>query len=586
MELSRFGLIISVFFISFYGILLSDIPPTSSQKELLTGNPQRNLEEKTDNYILTIYGNYSSEIRLDKPLKSLEHYFDVTYNKIMEPVEIIDFNHFDSSEVENINYMFAGCKSLKSVKFGRFSTQKVTTMNSVFLNCESLTSLDLSYFDTRNVKDTSSMFKNCISLAYLDISNFDLRNVDKDDSMFDDLNSLTYINLKNAKDKGNGILKMEEKLSYRKGLAICRNGYTNPLDSFIYCCDYSFEGKLCLEKRNYITIYYKIFVKYSGDFNNEYRGGINFIYNEYDNTTLRAGDLKNIYEYSKVEIHFHYPLTSLDYFFCKQKKTYKKAIKNYQKTSRGRGWTTYYLKNGLGYDFDSNMEYLVSVDFSHFDASKVTSMISLFEECTSLRSVNFGNFYNAKPVNMEFMFFECYSLNSVDLSMFDTSRVTSFFLIFENCYNLISVDLSNLNILEFYYEIEYSLFDTCERLRYLNIKDIKHSRSDYFYNYLMGGLEEKDLDVCQTENIVKGDKIRTACCNFNIEKEICESSNYILLYYNKNVKYNTFINEYRKSISFIIYNEHEYLKDEINISPGVKLELHFLEHVKYFGKFF
>ena len=63
--------------------------------------------------------------------------------------------------------------------------------------------------------------------------------------MFDDLDNLFFVKLNNVVDKG----MFEEKLSYKKGLFVCKNGYTNPLDSFIYCCDYSYEGKLCLEKK-------------------------------------------------------------------------------------------------------------------------------------------------------------------------------------------------------------------------------------------------------------------------------------------------------------------------------------------------
>ena len=109
---------------------------------------------------MTLYKDVEIEIHFSRPIKTFEHFFDTTYDKNMEFVEIIDFNYFDSSEIENMNYMFAGCKSLKSIKFGDFSTDKVTTMNSVFLNCSLLISLDLSSFSTWNAKDTSSMFQN------------------------------------------------------------------------------------------------------------------------------------------------------------------------------------------------------------------------------------------------------------------------------------------------------------------------------------------------------------------------------------------------------------------------------------------
>ena len=294
MELSRFILILSVFFINFHGIFLSDIPSTSSKRDIATENPQRNLQEDGNNYIIlyfnqnceypkgfknnyrndisivkqrydnyilnelnasegmTLYKDAEIEIHFARPTKTLERFFDVTYDKNMEFVENINFNYFDSSEVENMNYMFTGCKALKSIKFRDFSTGKVTTMNSVFLKCISLTSLDLSSFSTWNVKDTSSMFQNCISLAYLDISNFNTENVDKDDSMFDNLDNIQFLNLKYYKDKGidyYDILQIEDQMEDKRGLVICRNKYTLPLDYFIYCCDYLFEKKLCLEKK-------------------------------------------------------------------------------------------------------------------------------------------------------------------------------------------------------------------------------------------------------------------------------------------------------------------------------------------------
>ena len=70
--------------------------------------------------------------------------------------------------------------------------------------------------------------------------------------MFDNLDNIEFINLKFYRDKGIGIgdiLKIEEDLEYKLGLVVCRYEYTIPIDSFIYCCDYSFEGKLCLEKK-------------------------------------------------------------------------------------------------------------------------------------------------------------------------------------------------------------------------------------------------------------------------------------------------------------------------------------------------
>ena len=632
-ELSRFVLILTALFICLHGIFLKDIPSSFSKGNIPTGNPQRNLE--ANNYIILSFNqnceypngfknNYRNgishiklthnnlilnptdkmtinegseiEIHFSESLKTLEYFFDVGQDKNVEFIEMIDFNYFDSSKVQNMNYMLGGCKSLKSIKFGDFSTNEVTTMRAVFINCHSLKYLDLSSFNTEKVRDTSFMFNNCYLLIYLDISNFNLLNVQNDDSMLSFLNNLNYINLRNVKDKTVGIriennkkrfvkeiLKIEQKLLHKHGLSICRNSYTDTIDNFIYCCDYSFEGNFCLEKKNYITISYDRLVEYhqyTKPFANKNREKINFIYSEYYNNTIKDIDLKYVHEYSKIEIHFLFPLNSLNNFFCPEQRTLRKTIR-YQNSVYT--YTRNIPKNRQV--FDLNMQYLYSVDFSHFDSSKVTSMESLFEGCYSLRSVNFGNIDSSKVISMGLMFYNCNNLISVDMSMFDTSKVTTFFWMFEYCYSLISVDISNFDTLQVKYYTYYTLFEYPRNFKYLNIKNIKHSSQD-FYDYLMGGLRGRDLTVCQTENIVTGNKIRDICCDFNILKERCISSNYISLYYNKSVKYKSFINKYRKEIGFIIYNDKEYLPNEINISPGVKLEIHFLKVINTLESFF
>ena len=229
----------------------------------------------------------------------------------------------------------------------------------------------------------------------------------------------------------------------------------------------------------------------------------------------------------------------------------------------------------------------MSVDFSHFDSSQVTCIESLFEGCTSLRSVNFGNFDTSKVDSMWFVFLACKNLISVDLSSFDTSKVTILFLMFGNCSSLMSVDMSNFNFYNVEYKWKDNFFIDCGNLKYLNIKNIRYSPLDENINsYLVNGLTERDLTVCQSFDLIEGSKIKNLCCDFNIQKERCDSSNYILLYYNKSVKYNSFQNEYRNQINFIIYNDSEYLINEINISPGVKLEIHFLEPIKTMESFF
>ena len=120
----------------------------------------------------------------------------------MENLQSIDFTHFDSSMVTNMNSMFYGCNSLISINFADFDTSNVKNMSCMFSECNSLKSLNLSNFITSSVIDMSKMFYNCISLNLLDISNFDMRGINNDTSkdMFENIDQLKYFNIFNVQD--------------------------------------------------------------------------------------------------------------------------------------------------------------------------------------------------------------------------------------------------------------------------------------------------------------------------------------------------------------------------------------------------
>ena len=81
----------------------------------------------------------------------------------------VDLSGLDTSQVNNMSYMFRDCSNLINIKFGdTFSTYKTTNMNSMFEGCSSLTSLDLSSFNTEQVTGMMSVFKGCSSLTSLD----------------------------------------------------------------------------------------------------------------------------------------------------------------------------------------------------------------------------------------------------------------------------------------------------------------------------------------------------------------------------------------------------------------------------------
>ena len=118
---------------------------------------------------------------------------------------------FDTSNVTNMEVMFGGCSSLKELDLGNnFNTSNVTNMHAMFDLCSSLTSLNLGgKFDTSNVTNMKFMFSGCMSLKKLDLGNkFDTSQVTSMLEMFNLCTSLMSLNLGDKFNTSN-VIKMD-----------------------------------------------------------------------------------------------------------------------------------------------------------------------------------------------------------------------------------------------------------------------------------------------------------------------------------------------------------------------------------------
>ena len=138
-------------------------------------------------------------------------------------------------------------------------------------------------------------------------------------------------------------------------------------------------------------------------------------------------------------------------------------IKNIYRLNNPENFITlkwYEELESLEYMF-SNCYNITEINFSDFNTSQVTNMVSMFEGCSSLISLDLSNFDTSQVTNMLSMFesnFDtsqvtnmlsmfsgCSSLTSLDLSNFDTSQVRDIGYMFRECYSLVSLNLSNFN---------------------------------------------------------------------------------------------------------------------------------------------
>jgi len=96
------------------------------------------------------------------------------------------------------------------------------------------------------------------------------------------------------------------------------------------------------------------------------------------------------------------------------------------------------------YSMFGNCTSLRSLDISGLNTANVTNMESLFSGCSALTSINLTGINTANVTNMGFMFNGCSSINELDLSGFNTSNVTTMVAMFFGDSQLKTIYVSNL----------------------------------------------------------------------------------------------------------------------------------------------
>lgn len=92
------------------------------------------------------------------------------FNYMENLTSIEGLEYLNTSEVTNMESMFAFCKRLQSLDLSHFDTSNVTNMNSMFDACYDLKSLNLASFNTSKVEDMSFMFNLCWDLQDIYVS--------------------------------------------------------------------------------------------------------------------------------------------------------------------------------------------------------------------------------------------------------------------------------------------------------------------------------------------------------------------------------------------------------------------------------
>ena len=96
---------------------------------------------------LEIKSNSKIEIHLDNSIQSLASFFNSSYDNFAKNIISIDFSHFDSSLITDMNSLFSGCSSLEKLDLRNLIINSESSMENMFSGCDSLEYLDISGFN-------------------------------------------------------------------------------------------------------------------------------------------------------------------------------------------------------------------------------------------------------------------------------------------------------------------------------------------------------------------------------------------------------------------------------------------------------
>ena len=109
---------------------------------------------------------------------------------------IPDITKWDTKNITDISCLFIGCTSLKLVPdFSKWNTENITKINHMFSYCSSLEIIKYLFNNTNKVTNMRNMFSHCKSLKFLpeNMSKWNTYNVRNMQSLFEECHSLALI---------------------------------------------------------------------------------------------------------------------------------------------------------------------------------------------------------------------------------------------------------------------------------------------------------------------------------------------------------------------------------------------------------
>lgn len=427
-------------------------------------------------------------------------------------ISSINLANWNTSSVEYMSYMFAGCTSLQSIDIQSFDMSKVIDVTGMFAYCSILKNVLLpSNMLLDSVASIANMFYDCYTLNDIDISDLSTNNIANMSKVFCNCSSLKYVSLpKNIKDgiiltglfffclslesiNMVGCFPSTATLPYNMTAMFygCKSlRYINFSDCTLPTGTKTLNMFLNTPSLTTINVtncnYTTIDILQKALVSNGHTA--NLVTNDESNAEkalIQVGLAINIIEPENLDISTatQSELDSIPYYRIR---TINQMNKRDKLFSGNLGITNLILTNlytrniiSLESEFEGCTNLLV-LDLSGWNTFRVESTKSMFKDCTQLFKIEpftSGLALNNSPdlgdtqqlKDMSNMFQNCIALTRLNLDMFDTSRVKNMDHLFDGCISLLQVSLSGWitsNVISF-----NSMFNDCEGLTTLDLSN-------------------------------------------------------------------------------------------------------------------
>ena len=475
----------------------------------------------------------------------------------LNQVKTVDLKNADSSNVENMSYMFvpytkavtfeasypSGC--IREIDLTGFNTSSVTDMSGMFYYT-SVESLDLSSFDTSNVTDMSEMFACCFCIKSLELSSFDTSNVTDMSRMFEGWWHIPdYVDISGFDTSK--VTDMSGMFYFGGGEIFDLTNFdtsnvTNMYEMFGYSgfrtLDISSFDTSKVTDMSYMFICGPETIYVGPDWTTELAVGSSMFEDCYG---LKGGE-GTLFDYrhdDKEYAHVDGGVNDPGYLTFKDPQKNKTYFDAETGTIHLKGKVEKVLPDGVdGWDvkhiiaeegtilpadcsyFIDGLSYIESIDLKNADTSNVTDMSYMFSDSwlewdapelqyKGIKSLDLSNFDTSNVTNMKGMF-RLSRIDELDLSSFNTSNVTDMSEMFERS-SIKSVDLSSFDtshvtdMSQMFWgcsqlsEIDLSSFDTS------NVTDMKRMFCD------CSGLKECNLSGFNTANVTNTNEMFSDC---------------------------------------------------------------------------